>query len=114
MLSVEIMDSIAQWMEALSALPKLCNSWHLQEAVAAIPIGANVRLSLVSPSSAIKISLLHFIIRGLICPVRLHSVKKHKLSVGRLFPLSASMCLTAKVHQNLSKTMFQSFILNKA
>jgi len=42
------MDSIAQWTEALSALPKLCGSWHLQEAAAAIPIGANVRLRLVS------------------------------------------------------------------
>ena len=41
-------DSIAQWMEALSALPKLCGSWHLQEAAAAIPIGADVRLRLVS------------------------------------------------------------------
>ena len=38
---------MAQWMEALAALPKLCGSWHLQEAAAAIPIGANVRLRLV-------------------------------------------------------------------
>jgi len=38
-------------MEALSALPKICSSWHLQEAAAAIPIGANVRLGPVSPLS---------------------------------------------------------------
>jgi len=35
-------------VEALSALPKFCGSWHLQEAAAAIPIGADVRLRLMS------------------------------------------------------------------
>ena len=29
-------------MEALSALPKLCGSWHLQEAAAAIPSGVAI------------------------------------------------------------------------
>ena len=51
MLFAEIMDSIAQWMEALYALPKICCSSHLQEAAVAIPIGANVRLGPVSPLS---------------------------------------------------------------
>ena len=41
-------DSIAQWMEALSALPKFCGSWHLHGAAAAIPNGADVRLRLMS------------------------------------------------------------------
>ena len=67
------MDSIAQWMKALPALPEICSSWHLQGAT--IPIGANVRVGLFIPPSEIKISFVAFHFRCLIQFSQLHSIR---------------------------------------
>ena len=56
---------MAQWIRHWSALPNICHSWHLQGAT--IPIGANVRVGLISPPSEIKtLFAFHFLCVSLV------------------------------------------------
>jgi len=94
-------------MEALSALPKFCSSWHLQKAAAAIPSGADVRLRLVKSNVRLilrqnpvlkKKSLNVFFLEYVICQ---NVPKLYSSSNGSSF-ISSYLCIQTKQKSGMS------------
>lgn len=106
-------------MEALSALPKFCGSWHLQKAAAAIPSGADVRLCLVSLPS--KSNSSKFISRQLLKEKPVKAVGSHLLCSsievayvqhcsGRIFTFHNISMESYSIYLNPHKQIKEDFV----